>query len=226
MQVFGAAAPMEKLPSQMRGNCMRRSLLEQEPYPSEPKAVSLNFPSSRSSGLVERGGNNLILSIKYDGTPWRKGNYFRMRFHLQLFPPKFSGCAIVLLVLFLPAFLTAYVLHNLAWLVVVPLGIMVLAILVAALPLRRKVTPEQFADELERHLLGTEDPWGWDDTTSVAIADPRLEAVRLRLGPNLDSLSREQDKDELRAIIAALRRGELPETIVSPRRVSLFHLRR
>lgn len=149
-----------------------------------------------------------------------------MRLHLQLYPPKFSSWVIVLLVLFVPAVLTAYVLHNLAWLVVVPFGIIVLALIIAALPIKRKVAPEQFADELERHLLGTEGPWDWDDTRSVAIADPRLEEVRSRLGPNLDSLSHEKDKDELRAVIAALRRGELPEVTVSPRRMSLFRLRK
>ena len=133
---------------------------------------------------------------------------------------------IVLLVLFLPAALVAYVLHNLVWLAVVPFGIIVLAFFIAALPSKRKVTPEQFADELERHLLGTGGPWDWDDTTSVAIADPRLEEVRSRLGPNLDSLSHEKDKDELRAIIAALRRGELPEITVSPGRVSRFRLKK
>lgn len=79
------------------------------------------------------------------------------------------------------------------------------------LPSPRRLFSEEsrqfFADELERHLLGTEGPWEWDDTSSVAIADPQLEEVRLRLGPNLDSLSEDKDKDELRAIIAALRRG-------------------
>jgi hypothetical protein len=134
-----------------------------------------------------------------------------MRFHLQLFPPKLSAWVIVLLVLFLPAALAAYVLHSLVWLVAVPFGIIALALFIAALPIKRKVTPERFAEELEKHLLGTGGPWDWDDTTSVAIADPRLEEVRSRLGPNLDSLSHERDKDELRAIIAALRRGELPE---------------
>ena len=119
-----------------------------------------------------------------------------MRFHLQLFPLKFSDWVIVLLVLFLPAALTACVLHNPAWLVVVPLGIIVLAFFIAALPTKRKVTPEQFADELERHLFGTGGPWDWDDTISVAIADPRLEEVRSRLGPNLDSLPHEKDKDD------------------------------
>ena len=102
-----------------------------------------------------------------------------MGFHLQLFPPKFSDWVIVLLVLFVPAALTAYVLHNLAWLVVVPFGIIVLVFLIAALPIKRKVTADQFADELERHLLGTGGPWDWDDTTSIAIADPRLEVWRV-----------------------------------------------
>jgi hypothetical protein len=86
---------------------------------------------------------------------------------------------------------------------------------VAALPIKRKVTPEQFADELEKHLLGTDGPWDWDDATSVMIADPRLEQVRLRLGPNLDALTLQKDKDELQTIIAALRRGELLEVATS-----------
>lgn len=130
-----------------------------------------------------------------------------MSFHLQLYPPKIRDWTIVLLVLFLPAAVTAYLMHSLKWFVGVPLGIIVLMLFIAALPSKRHVTAEQFADELERHLLGTEGPWDWDDATSVRIADPRLEAVRLRLGENLDSLSSDDDKDELRAIIADLRRG-------------------
>jgi hypothetical protein len=134
-----------------------------------------------------------------------------MRFHLQLLPPKFSGWVIVLLVLFLPAALTAYVLRNLAWLVVFPFGIIVLAFFIAALPSKRKVTPEQFADELERHLLGTEGKWDWDDTTSIAIADERLERIRRDL-PKFDSLTQEKDKEELMAIITVLRRDKLPDS--------------
>ncbi len=130
-----------------------------------------------------------------------------MSFHLQLYPPKILDWTIVLLVLFLPAALTAYLMHSLKWFVGVPFGIIVLMLVIAALPSKRHVTAEQFADELEKHLLGTEEPWDWDDTTSVRMADPRLEAVRLRLSENLDSLSRDEDKDELRAIIADLRRG-------------------
>jgi hypothetical protein len=136
-----------------------------------------------------------------------------MSFHLQLYPLKFSGCTIVLLVLFLPATLAAYVLHDLVWLIVVPIGIIALALIVAALPSKgREVTPSQFADELERHLLGTEGPWDWDDTTSIRIADERLERIRCELS-KFDSLTQEKDKDELKAIIAALRRGELPEVV-------------
>jgi hypothetical protein len=142
-----------------------------------------------------------------------------MGFHLQLYPLKFSGCTIVLLVLFLPATLAAYVLHDLVWLIVVPIGIIALALIVAALPSKgREVTPSQFADELERHLLGTEGPWDWDDTTSIRIADERLERIRCELS-KFDSLTQEKDKDELKAIIAALRRGELPE-VVPPRHLT------
>jgi hypothetical protein len=135
-----------------------------------------------------------------------------MGFHLQLYPPKLSAWVIVLLVLFLPATLTAYFLHNLTWLLVVPFGIIVLVLFIAALPIKRQVTPEQFADELERHLLGTGGPWDWDDTTSIRIADERLERIRWGL-PKFDSLAREEDKAELKTIIEALRRGEISEVV-------------
>jgi hypothetical protein len=75
---------------------------------------------------------------------------------------------------------------------------------------KRKVTPEQFAEKLEKHLLGTEGKWDWDDTTSMAIADERLERIRRGLS-KFDRLARSKDRDELGAIIAALRRGEFSE---------------
>lgn len=120
----------------------------------------------------------------------------------------------MLLVLFLPATLVAYVLRDLVWLLVVPVGIIVaLALIVAALPSKgRKVTPSQLADELESHLLGRGGPWDWDDTTSIRIADQRLERIRWEL-PKFDSLTREEDRAELKSIIEALRRGELPEVV-------------
>jgi hypothetical protein len=129
-----------------------------------------------------------------------------MTFHLS----GRSGCATVLLVLFVPAILTAYFMHSAIWLIAIPLAIIVIALLVAALPIKRKVTPEQFAEELEKHLLGTEGPWDWDDTTSVAIADERLEQVRGVLS-KFDSLASQEDKDALKAIVEALRRGEIPD---------------
>ena len=123
-----------------------------------------------------------------------------------------SGCVVVLLVLFVPAILVFYLSHSLIWLILIPVGIIILALLVAAVPRKRKVSPEQFADELERHLLGTEGEWDWDDVTSVAIADERLERIRWEL-PRFDILSQEKDKEDLKTLIAALRRGELPEVV-------------
>jgi hypothetical protein len=61
------------------------------------------------------------------------------------------------------------------------------------LPIKRQVTPEQFADELERHLLGSGGPWDWDDTTSIRIVDERLERIRWEL-PKFDSLAGKKAK--------------------------------
>lgn len=120
----------------------------------------------------------------------------------------------MLLVLFGPAVLVAYLLKSMVWLVFIPVGITVLALIIAALPIKRKVSPEQFADELEKHLLGTGGPWDWDDATSVVIADPKLEKLRWGLS-KFDRLSTEKERDELRAIIKSLRRGEVPEATIS-----------
>ena len=130
-----------------------------------------------------------------------------------------SGRAVVLLVLFVPALLVLYFLHADIWLIVFfPIGIITTMLLLAGifaaiLPRKKRiVTTAQFADELERHLLGTEDTWDWDDITSHTIADERLERIRWEL-PKFDSLTLERDRDELKAIIAALRRGDLPEAV-------------
>jgi len=82
---------------------------------------------------------------------------------------------------------------------------------IAALPSKRKITLEEFANELERHLLGSEGEMDWDDVTSVSISDTRLERLRLSFGPRFDSLARQEDRNELSSIIAALRRGEVPD---------------
>jgi hypothetical protein len=128
------------------------------------------------------------------------------------------GCLYLSLILFVPAIVAAYFLHSAVWFSIIPPGIIVLAVLVSAIVGRKKriVTAEQFANELERHLLGTEGRWDWDDVTSMAIADERLERIRWKLFEfNCDSLSQQEDKDKLKAIIEALRRGELP-VIVPP----------
>jgi hypothetical protein len=141
------------------------------------------------------------------------------------------------LVLLIPAALMAYVLHSPAWLVGGPIGIFGL-ILAAALVFgalerlfgigRRKGTPEEFANALEKYLLGEEPERGWDEPMEVTLADPRLEQVRrsLCLSPNLYRLATEKDRDELRTVIAALRRGDLPD--VPPRYgiTSLLRFRR
>jgi hypothetical protein len=59
-------------------------------------------------------------------------------------------------------------------------------------------------------LLGTGGSWGWDDTTSLTIADERLDRLRRKL-EKFDSLGLEERRNEFINIIAALRRGDVPE---------------
>jgi hypothetical protein len=75
---------------------------------------------------------------------------------------------------------------------------------------KRNVTPQQFADELEGHLVGSGGAWDWDRTTSSTIRDERLDKLRGTL-PKFDSLILEENRREFEEIIAALRRGEVPE---------------
>jgi hypothetical protein len=77
------------------------------------------------------------------------------------------------------------------------------------------VSPQDWATELETHLLGTDGPWDWDDATSVRLADPRLEALRLQMS-KFDSLDEERRR-EFEGVIAMLKRGEIPEIVDSER---------
>ncbi len=120
------------------------------------------------------------------------------------------GCVIVLAILFVPAAIVAYFLNDSKWLVIVPVGIAVVALAVAALPSKRKVTPEQWARELEPHLLGTDGTWDWDDATSIALANPGLERLRGKLH-KFDMLPTDERRKEFESIIAALKRGETPD---------------
>jgi hypothetical protein len=128
--------------------------------------------------------------------------------------------AVLLLVLFVPATLAAYLMHSAIWLIVVPFGIIALVMIVAvlavlllaALNIKTKLTPEQFSDKLERYLLDwTEGKWNNDDTLPFTIADERLEKLAWEI--QAFDLRAERDKDKLRTIIAALRRGEVPEAV-------------
>ena len=82
---------------------------------------------------------------------------------------------------------------------------------IAAFGGKRKITPQEWANDLEKHLLGTEAPFGWDDATSVTLADERMERLRSRLMHEFDTLTTLEKREEFRSIIEALRRGEVPD---------------
>ena len=122
-----------------------------------------------------------------------------------------QGCLALLAFLFILIFGIAYLIHSsLVWIGVVPVGLMVLMLIIAALPIKRKITPQKWADELEKHLLGTDGPYGWDNATSITLHDKRMENLRARLIPDFDTLETPEKREEFRQIIEALRRGEVP----------------
>jgi hypothetical protein len=121
-----------------------------------------------------------------------------------------SGCVTLLAVLFIPAAITAYFTNDPKWLVIIPLAIVAVGLTVAALPIKKKVTPEQWALQLEPHLLGTDGAFDWDGAISVRLADPRLEALRVKMS-KFDSLPTRERRDEFASVITALKRGEIPE---------------
>jgi hypothetical protein len=122
-----------------------------------------------------------------------------------------SRLLIFLGVLVAPGFLAAWVFHSIMYALLGPVAMVALLLAIAALPIGRKVTPEQFADELQRHLNGTDNDDDWDQTSSVSISDPVLEKLRRSLSDGFDSLSTPEDRDELRHVIQALRRGEIQD---------------
>ena len=104
---------------------------------------------------------------------------------LQFFRQKLSGClgcTVLLLIFFAPGIVVAYISQSSIWVIAGPVAIIVGLIVTTKVAKlfnpnygKRNVTPEQFASQLERHLLGTEGKWDWDDVTSHTIADERLE---------------------------------------------------
>ena len=125
------------------------------------------------------------------------------------------GCVALLGILVGPGLVAAHVLHSFTWAILGPVVVVAVILGIAALSLKRKLTAKEFADELERHLQGTDNDDDWDRTSSVRIHNPALEDIRRALSDRFDSLSAPQDREELRQIIEALRRGEFPGTAES-----------
>jgi hypothetical protein len=120
--------------------------------------------------------------------------------------------AILAIVLLFPGLVLANALHSWRWFFVVCIAEAVLLWLNHRYnrPEKRDVTPQQLADELERHLVGNEGPYDWDATTSLELADERLDRLIPRL-IEYDRLETAEKREQFREIIESLRRGEIPE---------------
>jgi len=75
---------------------------------------------------------------------------------------------------------------------------------------KRDVTPQELAEELERHFVGTAGPYDWDATTSVELTDERLNRLIPRL-IEYDRLDTAEKREQFREIIETLRRGKIPD---------------
>lgn len=119
------------------------------------------------------------------------------------------GCLALIAFVFGPGFIVAHFTGSAVWILITPLATVLVMFGLAVLPIKRKITPQRWADQLEKHLLGTEGPYDWDDATSVRMADEWMENLRSRLA-DFDLLDTPQKREELRRIIETLRRGEIP----------------
>jgi hypothetical protein len=109
-----------------------------------------------------------------------------------------------------PALLLANALHSWRWFFAALIAEAVLLCSVAAFGRRNKrdVTPQELADALERHLVGNEGPYDWDETTFVELADEGLNRLIPRL-IKYDRLDTAEKREQFREIIETLRRGEI-----------------
>src|ERR1700680_4850863 len=62
-----------------------------------------------------------------------------------------GGCLVFIAYLFVPGLILAYVLHSYSWILIGAALMVGLMLTIAALPIKRKITPQQWADELEKH---------------------------------------------------------------------------
>ena len=72
-------------------------------------------------------------------------------------------------------------LEVLGWIGLAFLGVVVLIVLVAALPLWSKETPGEAADTIERFLAGQVTDREWDDFTSIRPRDPFVQSAKQRV---------------------------------------------
>ncbi|MEQ1946391.1 MAG: hypothetical protein ABL995_04340 [Bryobacteraceae bacterium] len=118
------------------------------------------------------------------------------------------GC-IGILALIAPGVVVGLILHSWAW--GISIAAALLAIVGGIILYRRqhRLTPEKWAVQLEKHLLGTEGPYDWKEATTRPFADPKLESLRVRIAQEFKALDTTEKKEAFRKIVEALKRGDV-----------------
>jgi hypothetical protein len=119
------------------------------------------------------------------------------------------GC-IGLIGLILPGVIVGLLLRSWAWGIGIPAVLIAIVGVIIVIRRKRRVTPQQWAVPLEKHLLGTEGPYEWKETTSRPFADKKLENLRKRIAQEFKALDTPEKKESFRQIVEALKRGDIP----------------
>jgi hypothetical protein len=119
------------------------------------------------------------------------------------------GC-IGLIALILPGVIAGLVLRSWAWGIGIPAVLIAIVGVIIAMRRKRRDTPQEWAVPLEKHLLGTESPYEWEEATSKPFADKKLENLRTRIAQEYKALDTSGKKEAFRRIVETLKRGEIP----------------
>jgi hypothetical protein len=119
------------------------------------------------------------------------------------------GC-IGVLALIAPGVVVGLVLQSWAWGIGIATALSGIVGAVIVYRRQHRLTPQKWASQLERHLLGTEGPYDWAEATSKPFANKKMESLRIRIAQEYKALDTPEKKEAFRNIVEALKRGETP----------------
>ncbi len=119
------------------------------------------------------------------------------------------GC-VGLIALLLPGIIAGLLLQSWLWGTSITVALLAIVGIVFYIRSKHRITPQTWAAQLEKHLLGTEGPYDWQHATSKTFADKKLDTLRVRIASEYKALDTPEKKEAFQRIIDSLQRGEIP----------------